>query len=178
MHGRRTLPLILALPLLLALGQGGCTDSDSPQYAVQGIVQAVRTEDRLRLESFLDYERLAQSYVDEARQRTVAEAGRSGGDTQHELYLGLSLGRGAQVELTRAMIHNRIDQLASQGLTNGQRAALDQIRIGEVRQAGHAAEVEVLLPSGNEIRRLTARLERSGGVWRLVGLAGFEELLN
>ena len=80
------------------------------------------------------------------------------------------------MELTRTMIRDRIDQLASHGLTPEQRTMLDQIRIGEVRQADYAAEVEVLLPSGRETRRLTARLERSGDVWRVVEFSSFPDL--
>ena len=178
MLGQCTLPLTLALLLLLALGLGSCTDRNSPEYALGEIIQSVQSQDGWRLKPLLDEERLAQSYVDEARQREAAEAMRTGGDTQRELYLSLSLGRAAQVELTRAMIRHRIDQLMRSGLTPEQRTALDQIRIGEVRQADHVAEVELLLPLGTKARRLTARLEESGGVWRLVGLAGLEELLD
>ena len=176
MAGRRTPPLTLALPLLLALGS--CTDRNSPEYAVGEIIQSVQSQDGWRLKSLLDEERLAQSYVDEARQREAAEAERPGGDTQRELYLSLSLGRGAQVELTRAMIRHRIDQLMHSGLTPEQQTTLDQIRIGNVRQAEHVAEVELLLPLGNKARRLTARLEQSGGVWRLIGVDGLGEMMQ
>jgi len=162
----------MLLAVLLTLAVGACTDRRSPEHAVEQIITAVADRNRLRLEAFVDQDRLAEALADQASQRALAEARGQPGGSDRELFLGISLSRGAEVEMARAAIRDAVERLTDpeREHTPHERDVLHRARIGSVQRVEHMAEVEILLHGGGESRRLIARLESSGERWRLVGL--------
>ena len=169
----------LVAAVLLAVGAGMWSDRDSPEYAVEQMIRALQMQERIRLEAFVDESRLAEALVDQTNQQMLAPAGPPG-HPDRDLDLGVSLGRGGQVEMTRASIGEAINRLTDteRGRTAAEKRTIDRMKIGRVRRTSNAAEVEVQLPhpSSTGTVRLTARLERARGAWRLVSLDGLSAL--
>ena len=173
-RGLHTPLSLLVLAALLVLGTAGCVDRNSPEYAVHQMVDALRAHDRLRLEAFLDQDQLAESLVDEANQRALAKAQQTPGYATNDLYMGMSLGRRAQVEMMRSEIREALSELPNpqRRRSTSEETALDSVRIGNVYRRENLAEVEIVVPGpdAKSPARLMAKLERSGGRWRLIGL--------
>ena len=164
----------LVIVTLLALGTGAWVGRNSPEHAVRQMIRALQTQDRLRLEAFLDEPRLAEALVNGANQQTLAETRGHPESADRDLYLGLSLGRGGQVEMARATIRETVACLTDpvRGRSASEKRAIEKMRITSVRRAEHAAVVEIIFPKpdANGSVRIVAHLERSGGIWRLIGL--------
>ena len=169
----------LVAAVLLAVGAGVWSDRNSPRYAVEQMISALQMQEPIRLEAFVDESRLAETLVDQANQQMLA-AVKPPGQPDRDLDLGMSLGRGGQVEITRASIREAINRLTDpeRGRAAAEKRTIDRMKIGRVRRTSNAAEVEIQLPHPNstETIRLTARLELARDAWRLVSLDGLSAL--
>ena len=196
---RKTVLVPVALAVVLALAGGAWYQHyrRTPQYALTQLTRAVAQKDELAFEMYFDTKRVSQSIAEDLVSSAVAQSTRQARDESGFGAIGTMLGaqmlqgmKPALASMMESSIQSAVrGEAPAAGTSRGEllqsppdlRRFRDAFKgIERIEQREDLALVRVRIqPEGDDsIRTFTVRMERAGGVWRVVGIEHLAEQLQ